>query len=289
MRTVFVTGATGNVGMEVIKALQTSGGNMQLIAGVRDPSKQKNTFTADVELRSFDFENPSTHQQALQGVDTLFLLRPPQLANVQKYFAPIIDEAKSQRVRHIVFLSVQGADTNTMIPHHKIEKLIMNSGIDYTLFRPAYFMQNFLTTLKEDLVRRRMIYLPAGKATFTLVDVRDIGSVAAKIIQSAGAFKNKGYDLTSNEALSFAEMAQQLTEGLNRRIHYKSANLLAFVRHKRKQNLSFVFIFVMIMLHYFPRFQKQPPLSNSIKEITGKDPISFEQFVRDHKKCLLAW
>jgi len=80
------------------------------------------------------------------------LLRPPQISDVKKYFAPLVETAKKSSIKHIVFLSVQGVDNSKIIPHHKIEKSIVDSKIIYTFLRPAYFMQNFTTTLRNDLV-----------------------------------------------------------------------------------------------------------------------------------------
>ena len=81
-----------------------------------------------------------------------------------------------------MFLSVQGAERNLFIPHHKIERRLMSSGVPYTLLRPAYFMQNFTSMLHDELARRHRIFLPAGNARFTLVDVGDIARVAVMLL-----------------------------------------------------------------------------------------------------------
>ncbi|WP_373511407.1 NmrA family NAD(P)-binding protein, partial [Persicitalea sp.] len=117
-----------------------------------------------------------------------------------------------------MFLSVQGALGNRFIPHHKIEKLIMKSGMAYTFLRPAYFMQNFTTTLYHDLTTRRLIYLPADNAKFTLIDVRDIGEVAAQALVNPTRYVNQGYDLTSEKPLDFQQMAEKLSQILGQRI-----------------------------------------------------------------------
>jgi len=130
----------------------------------------------------FDFAAAETYEHALAYCGILFLLRPPQLSEVKKYFNSLIDLAVICGVKHVVFLSVQGVGKSKIIPHHKIEKLIIESKIPHTFLRPAYFMQNFTTTLHADLVRHHSIFLPAGNAKFTLVDVTDIGKVAAKVL-----------------------------------------------------------------------------------------------------------
>jgi len=190
-------------------------------------------------------------------------------------------------VEHIVFLSVQGVEKSKIIPHHKIEKLIVESKIPFTFLRPAYFMQNFTTNLHKDLVSKKLIYLPAGNAKFTLIDVRDIGAVSAIILNENTKHVNTSYALTNNECLTFSEMAEKLSENLGIKIGYKSPNLISFFLTKSKEKLPTPMIFVMMMLHFLPRFQKAPALSDWFKKITGNEPISFKQFVLDHKKLLL--
>lgn len=233
MTRVLVTGATGTVGQEVIRSLQPHTDQVILVAGVRKLGDFRDNETVK-EVR-FDFEDPSSLDPALRNVDTLFLLRPPQLSQAKKYFEPIISVARAQRVKHIVFLSVQGADSNSIIPQHTIEELIKPSGIDYTFLRPAYFMQNFLTTLRKDLVDEHRVFLPAGKAKFTVVDVRDIGRVAAEVILHPGKHRNQAYDLTNQELLSFGEIAQLLTEVLKTPIRYESPNLMKFFFTKKSR------------------------------------------------------
>jgi uncharacterized protein YbjT (DUF2867 family) len=157
---ILITGATGNVGLSILNHLTNQNNNLKVIAGVRNVEKGKDKLQQfAISLVTFDFENVQTFQPALRGIDILFLLRPPQLANVEKYFKPLIEEVKKSRVKQIVFLSVQGVENSKIIPHHKIEKLITDHKIAHTFLRPAYFMQNFTTTLRSDLVNKHIIYL----------------------------------------------------------------------------------------------------------------------------------
>jgi uncharacterized protein YbjT (DUF2867 family) len=287
MKKVLITGATGNVGMAVIKSLSKMPHTLQIVAGVRDVSTDKAELAHyKTDFVHFDFTDISTYKSALEGCDMLFLLRPPQISNTEKYFKPLIETAKEIDIKHIVFISVQGVEKSTIIPHNKIEKLIVESKINYTFLRPAYFMQNFLGSLHNDLVTKKRIFLPAGNAKFTLIDVRDVGEVAAKILINPTKYINKSYELTANEALNFSEMAEQLSKGLGTPITYQSPNLIHFYWQKRKEKVPFAFILVMIMLHFLPRFQKTPPNTEGVKNILGKEPITFHQFIEDHKMLL---
>jgi len=277
---VLITGATGNVGIEVISALDKIEHQLEIFAGARDTLSEKNKLTNfKVKCVKFDFTNIDTFLPAFQNIDILFLLRPPQISDVKKYFGPLIETAKKSSIKHIVFLSVQGVENSKIIPHHKIEKLIVDSKIPYTFLRPAYFMQNFTTTLRNDLVNNHRIYLPAGQAKFTVIDAEDIGSVAARVLIEPQKHINKSYDLTNNETLTFSEMAEKISLGVGKTIKFVSPNLLQFYFVKRKENMPSMLILVMIMLHYFPRFQKTPKTSQWVKIVTGKEPKSFDNFV----------
>jgi len=277
MTKVLITGATGNVGTEVIKSLQNIDHQLDIYAGVRNSNEDRLKLSNyKVNFSHFDFTDVETYKTALDGCEILFLLRPPQISEVEKYFKPIIDTCKAKDVKHIIFLSVQGVEKSKIIPHHKIEKLIVDSKIPYTLLRPAYFMQNFTTTLHNDLVNKKRIYLPAGNAKFTLVDVRDIGAVSASILTNISEHINKSYELTCNEKLTFSGMAKILSDILETDIKYISPNLLSFFLTKRQEKTPTMFILVMIMLHYFPRFQKEPETTNWVEKITNRQPtVSF--------------
>lgn len=143
-------------------------------------------------------------------------------------------------------------------------------------------MQNFTSTLHDDLVKCHKIFLPAGNAKFTMVDVTDVGEVAAKILTATENHVNKSYELTCDEKLSFSEMAEKLSSVLDVKINYESPNLLTFFLAKRKEKMPVMLILVMIMLHYFPRFQKEPATTNCVKELLNKEPKSFEQFIAEN-------
>ena len=287
MTKVLITGATGNVGTEVIKSLQNIDHQLEIYAGVRNLNEDRLKLSNyKVNFSLFDFTDVETYKTALDGCEILFLLRPPQISEVEKYFKPIVDTCKKNGVKHIVFLSVQGVEKSKIIPHHKIEKLIVDSKIHYTFLRPAYFMQNFTTTLHNDLVNKKRIYLPAGNAKFTLVDVRDIGAVSATILTNISEHINKSYELTCKVKLTFLEMARILSDILGIEIQYISPNLISFFLTKRKEKTPTMFILVMIMLHYFPRFQKEPETTNWVEKITNRQPTTFEQFINDNKKAL---
>lgn len=287
MANILITGATGNVGIEVLTAIKKLNYPVELFAGVRDTkSGEVKLANFKVNLISFDFTDSVTFKNTFQNIDILFLLRPPQISDVNKYFVPLIKAVKQSTIKHIVFLSHQGVEKSKIIPHHKIEKLIVESKIPYTFLRPAYFMQNFTTTLHDDLINNHSIYLPAGDARFTVINTTDIGAVTAKVLIEPQNHINKSYELTNNETLTFAEMAAKISNGIGKTITFVSPNLLQFYFTKRKEKMPTMLILVMIMLHYFPRFQTTPKTTAWVKIITGNEPKTFDEFVGSNRKEL---
>lgn len=285
MNRILVTGATGNVGLEVLRSLQALPFEGEVRAGVRDVQKARAQLSEfpGIEPVRFDFADPRTFGAALQGVESVFLLLPPGLPDAAVRFGQVVEAARAANVQHLVFMSVQGAETMRFIPHHKIEKVLTASGMPFTLLRPAYFMQNFNTTLRADVVGRSQVFLPAGHARFTLIDVRDIGRVAATVLRHPAPHAGQAYALTAEQALTFGEMAAQLTQGLGRPVPYKSPTLLRFFLTKKQQGVPTMFILVMIMLHYLPRFQKQPLITDWVRRLTGHAPHTFAQYVHDYR------
>jgi len=286
MKKILITGATGNVGLEVIKSLLNTQTPNTIIAGVRNIDRAKITLKdyQAIQYVRFDFENPTTFDAALDGIDTVFLLRPPHISDVDKYFKPLVESLKNQNISEVIFLSVQGADKSKVIPHNKIERLISDSGLNFIFLRPSYFMQNLTTTLINDIQERREIVLPSGKAKFNWIDIQNIGEVVAKIINNFQTYSNRAYDLTGLENENFAKVTSLINKAIKRPISYKSVNPISFYQIKKRQGFSGGLIIVMILLHFLPRFQKEPEISDFYQRVTGKKQTSLKDFINREAK-----
>jgi uncharacterized protein YbjT (DUF2867 family) len=284
MKQILVTGATGNVGFEVIRFLENGTPN-RIVAGVRNIEYAKKKFNnfPNIDYVNFDFEQPETFDIALKNVDTIFLLRPPHIADIEKYFRPLIQKIKEHKVTEIVFLSVQGAEKSKVIPHNKIEKLIQEYELDYIFLRPSYFMQNLTTTLIEDIRTRRQIILPSGKAKFNWIDIENIGEISAILLNRFSRYKNQVIELTGYENIDFFKVADLINTTTKRPIRFSSVSPFEFYKIKKDQGMINGMILVMIMLHYLPRFQKQPIISNYYETFTGKKPTSLIEFIEREK------
>lgn len=285
MKHILITGATGNVGREVIRYLSKYRNDCKVSAGVRNIAKARQSLNDfnDLDFRTFDFEDELTYEQAFQSIDSLFLLRPPHISKVDRVFRPMMEMAVKQGVKEIVFLSVQGAEKSSIIPHNKIEKLIRESGPDYVFLRPSYFMQNLTTTLHDDIKNKRQIILPAGKAKFNWIDVKNIGEAAAIVLKNFKKYRNKAFDLTGYENKSFGELCDLINQHIPGNIEYRSVNPLHFYLIKRKSGMPAGMILVMIMLHFLPRFQSEPEISGFFEKLSGKKPTCLEVFILREK------
>ena len=166
MTKVLITGATGNVGSEVLLSLNKLSHHLDIYGAVRNPKDQiLKRSNNNITFIEFDFTDINTYKPALQVCEILFLLRSPQISQVEKYFKPLINTCLETSIRHIVFLSVQGVEKSKVIPHHKIEKIIVDSKILYTFLRPAYFMQNFTTTLRTTTPRQKEVMSSIAPST----------------------------------------------------------------------------------------------------------------------------
>jgi uncharacterized protein YbjT (DUF2867 family) len=171
-----------------------------------------------------------------------------------------------------------------MIPHHKLEQLILYNKMEHAFLRPAYFMQNLSTTLLHEIKTANKIFIPSGQVKFTWVDARDIGLVGAHVLNDFENYKGKPYEITGTEFKGFARVAEELSDILGRKIIYESPSLLKFFREKRKLGVKKNMIFVMIMLHYLPRFSKnRPRITQTVQDIAQKEPNTLKGFIEREK------
>jgi len=287
VKRILVTGATGNVGIALIKFLFEINTISKIVAGVRNIEKAKSLFSnyKTLEYVNCDFENPSTYNKSLDNIDCVFLLRPPHISDINMYFRPLIQTIKDKEINEVVFLSVQGVEKSKIIPHNKIEKLITEFGLNHIFIRPSYFMQNLTTTLYNDIKEKRKIIIPAGKAKFNWIDIENIGEAAALLLENFNDYKNQTFDLTGNENLNFVTIAELISKRINEKIDYYNVNPLNFYKIKQKDGIPKGMIIVMILLHFLPRFQSEPKISNFYQKLTKKQPTSISDFIdRENEK-----
>lgn len=280
MDRILVTGATGNVGIEIVKALIQKGGFP--VAAVRKNEKDKSALPDGIELVEFEFGKTDTYKAALQGIKKVFLMRPPAISDVKATIFPFVDEAVKAGVEHIVLLSLMGAEQNPVVPHRKLELYLLEKKIPYTFLRPSFFMQNISTTHRDEVRLNNEIFVPAGKGKTSFIDCRDIAEIGAKVLLEPGHLY-KAYELSGNEALSYYDAAEVLSEVLERKIEYKNPGILRFYIRMRQKGIPVAFVLVMIALYSVCRFGWAAKVTNESESLLGRKPITFRQFANDYK------
>jgi len=270
---VLVTGATGNVGAGVARHLLSRG--VRVVSAVRDAADPG--IVAGTEARAFDFENPSGWADALAGVDRLFLLRPPPIADVQKYLLPVIDTALQHGVRHIVFLSLQGVQFNRATPHHAVEKYLRSLKAPFTFLRPNFFMQNLSTTYAAEIRARGEIAVPAGHARTAFIDTDDIGRVAARVLTESGHL-GKAYTLSGEQSLNYNDVARILTAELDHEVRYTRPTPDEYAELLRQQGATQEYIDVQAMIYKVVRLNVSALPNRMVRRLTGAPATTFAEF-----------
>jgi len=281
MNSVLITGATGNVGSEVVKALREKA--VKIRVAVLDPAQPEPRLDPDLERVRFVFGEEASYLPAFQGIDAVFLLRPPQISDAKHLINPAIDAMAAAGVRAVTFLSVQGAQSNPLVPHHAIEKHLEQSNLEYTFLRSAFFMQNLSTTHRDDIRLHDDIMVPAGSGRTAFVDVRDLAAVAALTLTRAGHARC-AYELTSDEALTYDEVALILSEVLGRNIRYPHPNVIQFWERMHERHLSVGFVLIMTALYAVAALGKAGHLTGDTRRLLGRAPTSFRQFAQDYQQ-----
>ncbi len=216
--TILITGATGNIGGEVVNHLV--GQKLPLRALVRDRHKAAKLESQGVELTQGDFSQPETLDAAVQGIDKAFLVMPnhPDQVELESNF---IVAAQKAGVQQVVKLSVMGAGelpSTFQQWHRQIEAHLEASGMAWTHLRPNMLMQN-IRWFAQTIAQNGAFYNCVGDTKISHVDARDVAEVAAVCLADAG-YENKSYVLTGSQAITFDEIAAIFAQALGRSVSY---------------------------------------------------------------------
>lgn len=275
-----MTGATGNVGRAVLRTLTANGVEPRV---ARRPGGA-GSHPSDV---AFDFTEPGTWSAAFAGIESMFLLRPPALGNVRRDLLPAVAAARDAGVRHVVFLSLQGAEKNRIVPHATVEKWLRSSGLHSTFIRASFFNQNLSATHAADIRDQDEIIVPAGRGATAFVDAEDVGAVAGTALLDPQAHGNRAYTVTGGQALTYDEVAGILSAELDRPIRYTRPGLLGYARHARgRLGMPWSMVAVTSAIYTTARLGLAAGLTDDARRVLGRDPIDFATFAHRERA---AW
>ena len=283
MGKIMITGALGNVGGYVAKYAIENG--QDVVCADIDIQALNKKFGDKTKNVYFDFTDAKTFKDALDGVDRVFIMRPPHLGKPED-LKPFIDILKDiKHIRLVSLLSLIGIERNPIPPHYKIEKYIEKAELPFCHIRPSFFMQNISGVHAFEIKEFNRIVVPVKKALTSFIDAEDIGEITAKVLSEPEKHKNKGYSITGGEAIDYNEVAKILSEELGREITY--ANLkpsLAKQYWIQIRGLDKEYSTVMEMLYMMTRMGTAKKVTTVYKDIMNKEPQTFRQFVRKNIK-----
>jgi len=246
-RIILVTGATGRQGGAVYRHLQEKG--FKLRALVRDPNtnQARQLMGYGEEVFQGSLDDPDSLIRAMDGVYGVFSVQPHSANEIQQGVA-VIEAAKRQGVSHFVYSSVGSADEETGIPHFeskvKVEEHLRSSGLQYTIVRPVFFMENWHRGFGASIRNGQLQQPLSPTAKLQMVAVDDIGAFVALAFEHPGEWKNRTFSLAGDE-LSMQQIADAFSRVTAREVKYVQVSWDQFEKNMGRE--------LTVMYHWFEK------------------------------------
>jgi uncharacterized protein YbjT (DUF2867 family) len=281
---ILITGASGNVGQEVLAQIAKTG---RPIRAAFQSAAKAAMAPAGVETVILDYSQPDTVRAALHKVERVFLVGPatPELPELERN---AVDVIRHSDVRQIVKLSAMGGQAATFPrQHEESENYIKASGVPYTFLRPNGFMQNMVNYNGAAIRSQNAFYGTQGDGRVSHIDVRDIAAVAVRVLTEDGHVA-KIYTLTGPEALTNSRIAEILSSTLGREIKYVDLPPQQMKQALLAAGMPEWNVDALLNLNAFYRTGGASAVTGDLEQILGRKPTTFEQFARDYSSSLQA-
>jgi uncharacterized protein YbjT (DUF2867 family) len=278
---ILVTGATGKTGGAVAKELAAH--NIPVRVLVRNADKATDLKDVGAEIAVGDMADEAAVREALKGCDkaVLIMANGEHQLTMEKLFT---DSAVALGVKHLVKLSSMESKPGTTKPipamHVASEDHIRASGLNWTMIRPTFFTQNFLSVARS-ITASDEISLALGNAVVAPTDIRDVAEVV-RVVLTDDVHLNKSYDLTGPEAMSLAQAAEKFSSVLGREIRYVPQSVQDFRKVLIQVGLPEWRVNAVCDEFKLLSAKASTQTTDTIQQILGRPPTSVEQFVRDH-------
>jgi len=259
---ILITGGNGKTARRVAERLSAL--NQEFISVSRSSTP------------SFDWYDPSTWKEVLNGVSKVYITFQPDLAvpasvDIIKAF---VEASKQAGVKHLVLLSGRGEHEA-----QACEKLVMDSGIDWTIVRASWFMQNFSESFLLDGVMAGEVILPVINHKEPFVDTDDIAAVVVEALLNK-EHSRQLYELTGPELMSFKEAVEQISAVTGRSIIFKEIPMQDYVEMLRGYQLPEDYIWLIGYLFTEVLDGRNESIVDDVEKITGRKPRSFETYAK---------
>jgi uncharacterized protein YbjT (DUF2867 family) len=283
---IAVLGATGNTGRAAVKELKQLG--QQPLCIVRNADKAGDVLGADTRIAVADMGDRAALEKALKGATSVFLITNPQ-PQMEALENNVLDAAQKAGVKHLVYVSggsaVSRPDSETFAgrAHYQVEQKLTGCGIGWTILRPGLFMQNVLgqaAAIKND---SKMVLPFAKDLPLALVDVRDTGAVAARVLVDPSSHAGKTYAFTGTQT-NYGQFAEVFSKVLGRPIAYIGVTVAQAEQAMKGRNMPDWLIGHLVAI---AKLGAEGAFSaentGAIKDIVKRAPLTTRQFVEDHK------
>ncbi len=258
---ILITGATGKTGSRIMARLRSAGYD------ARSGSRKAVT--------PFDWDDPGTWKRALRGMSAVYVNYHPDFAfpgaieNLTKFTRV----AKTCGVKRLVMLTGRGE-------HHaqRGEKVIANSGLEYTIVRSAWFAQNFTEGSLRGPVMDGVLPMPGGDIEEPIIDIDDLADVIVAALTVSG-HAGQVYDCTGPRLLSFAEVADILSGAMGRRVNYLPITFEDF--HTELEATSGALFAELVSAIARETFDgRNAKLGDGVMRAIGRPPRDFAEFAQ---------
>jgi uncharacterized protein YbjT (DUF2867 family) len=283
---IFVTGATGTVGREVVAQLLDR--NIPVRALTRDPEKAR--IDSRAAVIAGDLSRPETFAKHLKGVDALFsVVFGPNMAAEE---AELARAAKAAGVAHIVKLSAlgpagaHGERTGVAAWHLAAEQALAASGVAWTYVQPTAFMSNVFFQ-REAIVRMGKIFSNYGDGKLPYIHPRDIAAVAVAALTGTG-HEGKAYPITGSEAFTMSDVARILGDAVGRPIQYVPVTDEAYAETMRKHGLSPELVGALLPFGAIVRSGSASEVLPTVRNVLGREPLTFKEWAQEFAPAFQA-
>lgn len=273
---ILITGASGKTGKAVIKSLSQV---ESVCAFVRD-EKHRETLKSLGAKKVYigDLEDKSALLSAAKNIRAIYHICPNMNPREVEIGKIILDAAIQNKVEHFVYHSVLHPQIEAMNHHWqkmRVEEMIFESGIPFTILQPAPYMQNLLANWKS-ITENRVLKVPYSvESKFSFLDLEDLAEVA-KIVLTQGNHKNAIYELAGTEPTSHIEAAEIFSKILKREIKAEKEE----IRDWRLRVVGLSEYALKNLVRMFEYYDKWGLVGNpnALKWVLKREPTPLEKF-----------
>lgn len=262
MERFLILGGTGKTGRRIAAALEAGG------ASVRIGSRSANP--------PFDWNDEAGWDACLTGVDAAYISYAPDLAmpGATDAIRAFVERAKLHGVQRLVLLSGRGEPEA-----QACERIVRESGLEWTVVRASWFFQNFSEGAFTDMVLAGRITLPAGDVPEPFVDVDDIADVAVAALSGAG-HAGAIYEVTGPRLLTFSDVAAELSAATGRDIEFIEVPHDAFLEDAKTSGAPRDVVWMLDYLFATVLDGRNAHLTDGVQRALGRAPNDFSTFAR---------